>query len=297
MVRRLIALLLVTAAPLARGDDTSPLGPEPEVKPYTEGWHGGSPPGEHVIIRANLWILDSQRTELEVGHEQRTLLVTSHDLGEQGHGVAGGLGIEGYGGKLGWLSLDWWTVQSRAETQLRRTITLDETIFAQGAVVDSEVTQHVVKIRDGLDIRYRIPIGDETWLDFNFGPVMSLMFRYEAFTVSEQGSGLAVKDSLLAVSIVPGWRAGIDFHALDGFIVRVGSDVDLLPHLDHNPLSFTREPSLDAWADARAFLAVRFEIVEASVGWRYFRSLASGGHFRQAETDMKGGFLELAARF
>ena len=47
---------------------------------------------------------------------------------------------------------------------------LNETTFTAGDRIASEVTQHLVKIRDGLDIRYRVPIGSETWIDGGLPP-------------------------------------------------------------------------------------------------------------------------------
>jgi hypothetical protein len=290
----IVAFALLVAAPRTLGEDAEPPPPEP---PYTEGWHGGSPPGEHVAIRGDLWAVDRQRVLLEVGHGPRTRAVVTGDLGEPTTGDAGGLGFEVYSGKTGWISLDWWMLQSRGFAALARDIQLDGTTFAQGTLVTSEVTQHLVKIRDGLDIRYRIPFGPETWLDLNFGPVTALVIRYESFSVGALGAGPRSSDALLAVSLTPGLRAGVDLRVIDELTFRLGSDVDLLPHLAHNPLSFTRAPSLDAWADASGYIAARFLFVELSIGWRYYRSLASGGKFRQAATQMSGVFAELAARF
>lgn len=294
-------VLLLLATSSASGEDTKPppLVDEPTEKPYIEGWRGGSNPGEHVTFRADLWFLSKQNTALELGHEGRMKAVTTGDLGHDPRGAAGGLGVELYTGQTGWVSLDWWAHQERAATTLERDISILETSFAQGSLVASEVTQHMVKVRDGLDIRYRIPIAPETWLDFNFGPVTSLLIRYESITVKTLSGtgGPRVSEALLTVTLCPGWRAGVDLHVLDGFTVRIGNDVDLLPHLPHNWLSFTRAPSVDAWADARVYLAARFRFVELSFGWRYFRSLASGSQFRQAATEMRGVFAELAARF
>jgi hypothetical protein len=267
-----------------------------EQKPYTEGWHGGSPPGERFTARAELWALSMQKTLLEVGHLQHTRAVTTDALGEPTTGTTGGLGIEGCLGKSGWLAVDWWSLQSRGLTTLGESETLDETNFPEGTVVSSQVIQHFVVFRDGLDIRYRIPEGDETWIDLNFGPVSALAVRYESFSVRAY-NGPASSDALLAVTLTPGWRGGVDLHALDGFIIRIGTEGEILPHLPYNWLSFTREPSVSSWADASAYLAVRFEFVEVSFGWRYFRTLASGGHFRQADSEMKGIFGEVAARF
>src|SRR5206468_841868 len=123
------------------------------------------PPGEHVTFRADLWFLEHQRTELELGHLYPVRAVTTRDLGLEARGTAGGLGAEVYTGKTGWLSIDWWTQQSRGDGTLERDISIDERSFAQGTAVASEITQHLVKIRDGLDIRYRIPIAEETWVD------------------------------------------------------------------------------------------------------------------------------------
>jgi hypothetical protein len=287
----IVALALLVLSPRAFGQDEAP------VASYTEGWHGGSPPGEHVVFRADLWSIDRQRVLLEVGHGPRTRAVVTGDLGEPATGAAGGLGFEAYTGKTGWLSIDWWTLQSRGLAPLAREIEIDGTTFAQGTVVASEITQHIVKIRDGLDIRYRFPAGPETWLDVNFGPVTALVVRYLSFDIHSLGPGPRSSDALLSVSLTPGLRAGIDLHATDWVTVRLGSDVDLLPHLAHNPLSFTRAPSLDAWADARGYVAARFLFVELAVGWRYFRCLGSGGKFRQAASQMSGAFAELAVRF
>lgn len=308
----LLVLVLAAAAPARADDEKKPEAAKPDAKPadttladtkpadekpYTEGWRGGSPPGEHFSIRADLWTLGQQRTALELGHLERFKAITTGDLGQPASGAAGGLGAELYTGKTGWLSVDWWAHQARGSTVLARDLSLDETTFARGTTVLSEVTQHIVKLRDGLDIRYRLPIAAETWVDFNFGPVWSLLVRYESIDVHDRTGSPRASDALLGVTVCPGWRAGVDFHALDGFTIRIGSDGDLLPHLAHNWMSFTRAPSIDAWADVSAYVAVRFLFVEVSGGWRYFRSLASGGHFRQAASEMRGAFFELAARF
>jgi hypothetical protein len=300
----LLALLL--GSPVARADspkqpDTAPVTSSSEddedKKPYIEGWHGGSPPGEHVIARADLWYLSMQRTLLEVGHLQHTHAATTEELGEPSTGASGGLGLEVFFGKSGWTSVDWWTLQSQGIKTLAQSETMDEVQFPEGSLVTSQVTQQFVKVRDGLDIRYRVPLGDETWLDWNFGPVTALVVRYESYSIKTLGGGPESSDSLLAVSLTPGWCTGADLHVADGFIVRAGFDGEALPHLPYNWLSFTRAPSISAWADVRAYLALRFECIEASFGWRYFRTLASGGRFRQAYSEMSGVFGEVAARF
>ncbi|MEZ0228148.1 MAG: hypothetical protein ACAI25_05950 [Planctomycetota bacterium] len=295
------ALVLLLGLPLARAEEPAPPPPsatEEAEKPYTEGWRGGSPPGEHVAFRAELWALSKQRSAIEIGRGLRFHPLTTTDLGHPSRGAAGGLGVELYTGKTGWLSLDWWTQQARGGTTLAREISLADVTFAPGSQIDSEITQHTLRVRDGLDIRYRIPIAAETWLDFNFGPVSALLVRYESIEIRTLGAaGPRSRASLLGVTLSPGLRAGVDLHVVDGFTVRVGSDVDFLPNLRHNFLSFTRAPSVDTSADARAYLAVRFQFVELAVGWRYFKSLASGGRFRHAESEMRGLFAELAARF
>jgi hypothetical protein len=298
-VKRAIALLLLllTLPSLARADDEKKDDKKDEPpKPYTEGWKGGSPPGERATVRADLWELALEQTKLQLGHLQPIRPVTSSDLGLPREGWAGGVGAEVYTGRTGWLSIDWWTTQTRFEAPIQRDFSIDETPFQQGSLAVSEVTQHIVKIRDGLDIRFRVPLGEETNLDFNFGPVSALLVRYESISVKVP-NGPQQGDALVTVTLCPGWRAGIDLYLPESILLRIGSDVDLLPHLSHNWLSFTRAPSVDAWADARAFVAFRFQFLEVMGGWRYFRTLASGGHFRQAESDMRGPFVELAARF
>ena len=54
-------------------------------------------------------------------------------------------------GETGWATIDWWTVQSHGVHALDRDFTIDERAFQTGMLATSDVRQHLVKIRDGVD--------------------------------------------------------------------------------------------------------------------------------------------------
>jgi hypothetical protein len=306
--------LVLAAATAARAQESKPPAPdgpapappqapakspdaEPEEPPYTEGWRGGSPPGEHVTFRLMLWSVE-HATALEFSNNLRTGAVTSHELGQPSHELAAGLGVEVAGGKTGWYSLDYWQLASRGSRDLPAPITVDDRTFPSGETVTSETTQHYAKLRDALDIRYRLPLGPEQcWLDFNFGPVLGLGARYEVLEVASLTLPLKDASHFFALTVIGGVRLGLDLHVSDAVTVRLGADLDSIPWSGKRRFSFTRSPSISKWRDYRVFLAFRFMFVEAQVGYRYFLSEASGSNVRQADANMQGGDFQLAFRF
>jgi hypothetical protein len=157
--------------------------------------------------------------------------------------------------------------------------------------------QRWIALRDGIDLRYRVPVTSDPDLvfDFAFGPTLMLALRAERLEVRTQTTSDA--GSVWAASLVPGVRFSFDLHLPLAFTVRAGGDVDYLPAIHKNGLSFTRAPSIDQWLDAHLFVAVRWSMLEVSLGWRRFATKASGGRVRDADVSLQGFQATVSLRF
>src|SRR5579871_746670 len=188
---------------------------EPPEKPYVEGWHSGSPPGEHVILRYDMWRPDLDRgAEFEFGkHRPRVGVVTTKELDYPRREVVPGGGVEVYTGKMGWFSFDYWQLDlSGRAFALDAPHVVNHTSFAQGEVVTGETSQHYAKLGDGYDVRYRIPLGDDVSFDIMFAPILLLAIRQESIDVRSLQAFKRGGGEYTSIVLVPGLRLGVDLH-------------------------------------------------------------------------------------
>jgi hypothetical protein len=205
-------------------------------------------------------------------------------------------GAELDAGDYGWYSFDYWQLVLSGRTHaLTESHTFVDTVFPQGDVVESHVEQHYARLRDGVDVRYRFPLGEESNFDINFGPVLGLGLRYESCDVRSIVGPRSDGSHFFAMTILPGLRLGADLHLPARITVRAACDVDWLPSMPHtNMLSITREPSVTQWHDVHTYLAVRAWLFELSAGYRYFEAFSGknntpgGGRTRVGNAAMRG---------
>jgi hypothetical protein len=292
-------------------DATAPAraeAPKPEDVPYTEGWHAGSPPGEHFSVHLEYWDADMKRgTEFEFDHGGRrvgVLRTTSLGYGATQPVWSGGAELDA--GDYGWYSFDYWQVvlSGRTHSIGDGDHIFVDTLFPNGDLVQSRDEQHYARLRDGVDVRYRIPLDEDVAVDLSFGPVLGLALRYESLDVNSIVGPRSDGSHFFALSIVPGTRLGVDLHLPARVTLRAAADVDWLPELPHvNPLSLTREPSIRMWHDVHAYLAARFWFLELDAGYRFFEaysgkaSTPGGGRLRHGNAFLRGFDAGVSVRF
>lgn len=275
--------------------------PPPEEKPaapYTEGWHAGTPPGDLFHVRLEYWLADTHRgAAFEFDHNGRRVgAVHAHSLGFACVQPVFDGGIELDAGDYGWYSFDYWQLVGNKTHVIEDGDHLYvDTLFPRGDVVRSQLEQHYAKLRDGVDVRYRFPLGEGSSLDLVFGPVLALCARYESLDVKSLVGPRSDGSHYFALTIVPGGRLGLDLHATSWLTARIGADIDWLPELPHvEPLSLTREASVRLWHDVHAFFAVRVFFLELDAGYRFFEAYSGkgvspgGGRTREGIATMKG---------
>jgi hypothetical protein len=295
-----------TPTPTPAAPQPSPA-PTPEAEkppaPYVEGWHAGTPPGDRIHLWAEYWLAYTRRgAGFEFDHDGRRVgVLHTRSLGYGTTQPVFSAGGELDAGDYGWYGGDYWQLVLAGRTHaLSEGHTFVDTLFPQGDVVQSHVEQHYARLRDGVDVRYRIPLEEDSSLDLCFGPILGLGLRYESCDVRSVLGPRSDGSHFFAMTFLPGLRLGVDLHPPARITVRAAADLDWLPHMPHtNMLSITREPSVTQWHDVHAYLAVRTWFVELSAGYRYFEVFSGknntpgGGRLRVGNAALLG--LDFAA--